>query len=156
MRKKSKRNRKQSYGKFYLIYPIAVFVIILDQLIKSLALKITESIVVIRGVLKFTLVKNTGATWGMLQGQGTLLLFMGIFILCLVFFFLKEFKDKPYVNIALGLLIGGTIGNIIDRLFRGFVIDFIDFGFWPVFNIADSCVFVSAFLLIFYFMYEKD
>lgn len=108
------------------------------------------------GIIRFTHVQNTGAAFGILHGQTLLLSALSttgiIIMLCYSFFLNKRF---PILNNrigagVLGLVLGGTAGNLIDRLRQGYVTDFIDVGPWPMFNIADSAVSVgiTAFALI--------
>lgn len=105
------------------------------------------------GFLRFTHVQNTGAAFGLSQGQPALLaVFASIGIAVLLFFVLFMHRRFPFLattsaRITLGLILGGTMGNLIDRLNYGYVTDFIDVGFWPAFNIADSSVVVGAIIL---------
>ncbi len=156
MRKKQRDQKRRDTGRYQYIFSVALVVFVLDQLTKHFASRIKESIPIIKGVFHLTLVKNTGATWGILQDQQVFLTLISVFIIMLVFFFLKEFEDKLSINTALAFLLGGTFGNLIDRLTKGYVIDFLDFRIWPVFNIADSFVFVGALFLIYYLFYEKN
>ena len=102
------------------------------------------------GFFRITHVHNTGAAFGMFQGHSfvlTIIALTGITVLlCCIFLF---YRRSPYIEsilgrVVLGLVLGGTVGNLIDRLRFGYVTDFIDFGFWPVFNIADSAVTIGV------------
>jgi signal peptidase II len=109
----------------------------------------------VTGWLHLTHVNNTGAAFGIFQGQSfplTLVGLLGICVLLLYAFFL--YRRLPFLNnklseVALGLILGGTIGNLIDRLRLGYVTDFIDFHFWPAFNVADSAIVVGAIMFIY-------
>lgn len=114
------------------ILTTAVLVIILDQLTKFL----------FKNYFSFT--KNYGAAFGFLQGYRLLFVAVAVIVVFLIF----KYKNKLN-NLALGLLLGGTIGNLIDRLVYGYVIDFINLGFWPSFNLADSFSVIAAFILIY-------
>jgi len=102
------------------------------------------------GFLRITHVHNTGAAFGLFQDQSlalTIVAFIGVTVLLLYTIFshrLLPFLNNMLGKSALGLVLGGTVGNLIDRLRSGYVTDFIDFGFWPVFNIADSAVTIGV------------
>ena len=102
------------------------------------------------GFFRITHIHNTGAAFGLFQGHSfalTIVTLVGIAVILL--FALLLYRHSPYLDnmlsrVALGLVLGGTVGNLIDRLRFGYVTDFIDFGFWPAFNIADSAVTVGV------------
>ena len=91
----------------------------------------------------FSVTKNYGAAFGLFQGYRWLFVIVAVIVVLLIF------KYRKLNNLALGLLLGGTIGNLIDRLVYGYVIDFIDLGFWPSFNLADSFSTIGVFLLLY-------
>ena len=99
---------------------------------------------------------NTGAAFGILSGQRTLLIGVTIVALVFIFVYYFQFRHSRWMRIALGFLLGGAVGNFIDRLYLGRVIDFLQFGieskhlFWPTFNVADVSVCIGAGMLIFY------
>ena len=139
---------------------VAFFIIVFDQLTKlwvTTNLSFNESIWE-TGFFRITIVHNTGAAFGIFQGSTLPLIvirFIGaIAILVVVFLYGKRVQALGglLAMIALGLLFGGTVGNLIDSLRLGYVVDFLDFNYWPTFNIADSSVVVSmiiiAYLLI--------
>ncbi len=105
------------------------------------------------GIFRFTNLQNTGAAFGLFQGQSLILSIIALFgiSLVLIYAFVLYRRFPVFIgklgHFALGLILGGTVGNVIDRLFRGYVTDFIDFTFWPAFNIADSAVTVSVIIL---------
>ena len=105
------------------------------------------------GFPRLTHITNTGAAFGLFQGQSfplTIVALVGVAALLLYAFFIYRrfpFLDNRLVWVSLGLVLGGTVGNLIDRLRLGYVTDFIDFGFWPAFNIADSAVVVGVIIL---------
>ncbi len=102
------------------------------------------------GFFQIALTTNTGAAFGILQEQNLLLI--GISIVAIAFFIIKykEIPQRPLAQTAAALVLGGIIGNLADRLFRGYVIDFLDFSFWPSFNIADSAITLGVIGLIWY------
>ena len=135
--------------KKYISWILVLLGIIIDQITKLLALNIVDSIEVIPGVLNFTLVKNEGAVFGFAQGSSYILLGISI-VICIVvlgaIIFLKSKDEK--VSPGFYLILSGGIGNIIDRMFRGFVVDFIDTPFIATFNVADSLIVIGVIWLI--------
>ena len=105
------------------------------------------------GFLRLTYVRNSGAAFGLFQDHSLLLIIVAIIgiatILFLVLFIYRrfDFVDTTPGRLSLGLILGGTVGNLIDRLGAGYVTDFIDVGIWPAFNAADSAVVIGASLL---------
>ncbi len=141
---------------------VSIITILIDQIIKYLIitnLKFTDSINVIKNFFRITYLQNTGAAWSILSGNVVLLVLITLIALVFIYIILK--KKKEYLKIeylCYGLLIGGIIGNLIDRIRYGFVIDYLDFNFgefnYPVFNLADICIVVSAIILIIISMKE--
>ena len=129
--------------KHYIIFITAFFIILFDQLTKV----IVEDMPFI--------VKNTGAVFGILTGQTDMLIWISFFVIGGIFFYYDKIPENKFVLLSVGLILGGTIGNLIDRIRLGYVIDFIDLKFWPSFNIADSAVSVGAVILIIYLMKNK-
>ncbi len=132
------------------MYPflIAGLVVIIDQITKAQAvanLKVGESHPIINKFFYLTLVQNTGAAFGLFKNQAAFFVVISIIAIIFIAFFLR--KNKTGLNLPLALILGGAIGNLIDRLRFGYVVDFLDFRVWPVFNFADSCISVGAFLL---------
>lgn len=142
---------------FYYLLAILLVItfIFLDQVTKNLIrgnFQIGESITVIPGILWITRVENSGVAFGLAQGMSLLLSIISLFILIMVLAFFVNIIKAPAGMIAISLVISGALGNLIDRMIIGTVTDYIDFGFWPVFNLADSCIVVGILLmLIIYF-----
>lgn len=108
-----------------------------------------HSLPIIKNIFHITLVENTGAAFGILQGKTNLLIYMGIVFILIFLFIVRREKDKgKLVYFSYGLILGGALSNIYDRIFRGFVIDYIDLRIWPVFNIADSCISIGIIILL--------
>ena len=106
----------------------------------------------VEGFMDLTFVENRGVAFGMFSGQRWfILLLTGIIAVGLIWFYVTMPKKKEYfpLRVSLVLVLSGAIGNIIDRLFRGYVVDFFEFTFfeWPVFNVADIYVVVGVILL---------
>jgi signal peptidase II len=136
---------------------IVLLVIAADQFTKYLIaanLEIGE-VVFDNWLFRIIYITNTGAAFGMLKGGLVFLIivdFIGIaVILCAVFFLRKRwpFLDHWSVRAGLALILAGTIGNLIDRMFIGHVTDFVDLRWWPVWNIADASVTVGVIILVY-------
>lgn len=129
----------------------------LDQVSKWLAIVCLtdgESVNVIRGVFRFTYVENRGAAFGMLSDHRWIFMLVScVAIVGLLIYLWKYAPNSKWVKAALSLVIGGGIGNMIDRIARNYVVDFLDFcafpNLWPwVFNLADAFVCVGAGILL--------
>jgi len=136
----------------FIIFSIAFLILFLDQLTKFLVkqnLQLNQSIPIIKNILHFTYITNTGSAFGLFKGFNLIFVLFSIIVILVIFYFLKKIKnDERLLQFSVGLLLGGTTGNLIDRIFYGAVIDFIDFRIWHVFNIADSTVTISVISLI--------
>lgn len=147
-------NRKREAGgssfivkekKAFVIGITALFVIILDQITKFIVSNnITKPVVLIKGIFQLVHVKNTGAGFGILKNQQILLIFVAVFVIGLIMFYYDKIPAKKSIWIFIGLVLGGTIGNLIDRIRLGYVVDFLDFMIWPSFNAADSAITIGA------------
>ncbi|CAG9611099.1 Lipoprotein signal peptidase [Bacillus rhizoplanae] len=139
-----------------IYYLIALFVIAIDQVSKWIIVKemdLGESIPIIDNVLYITSHRNTGAAWGILENRMWFFYVITvIFVIFIVIYMQKYAKTDKLLGISLGLILGGAIGNFIDRVFRKEVVDFIHtyiFSYnFPVFNIADSALCVGVMLII--------
>ena len=135
---------------------ISILCILIDQITKLIVttnINLNNSITIINNFFSLTYVKNYGAAWSILSGNRLLLIIIALISLFLIYnFFIKNKELKTLEIITYGLLIGGIIGNLIDRIIFGYVIDFFDFLIFnynfPVFNFADIFIVVSAGLLI--------
>ncbi len=134
----------------------AVIVVILDQITKQVFWRSFEfglSTDVIDGIFRITLVRNAGAAFGVFEGGR--IFFMVASVIAIVFLLYVGYRlpavDR-YKRLLLGLILGGAVGNLIDRVYAGEVIDFLEIGiaghWWPVFNVADIAVTVGAILLL--------
>ena len=153
------RKVKSRQGKWWSVtFPLtALLIIVADQLSKVWIrsnLALGDSVFEV-GFFRLTYVHNSGASFGLFQGQSfllTIIALVGVSALLLyAFFFHRMFPflgNRPG-KFALGLVLGGTVGNLVDRIYIGYVTDFIDFHFWPVFNIADSAILVGMIMLAF-------
>jgi signal peptidase II len=143
---------------------LAVFIVIIDQATKYLAiirLKDKQPISIINNFLQLKYVENRGAAFGILQNkQMPLIIFTFLILIGIIYYLYKNRKLTKISKISLWGIIGGSIGNLIDRIRLNFVVDFIDVNFWgyydfPVFNIADSFLVVFTILLSILVFTEK-
>ena len=144
------------------MYPIfiAAGVIALDQIMKTVLVKaLTEGpIIVIKNFFYLVYVENYGIAFGMFRNKTLFFIITQCIISVLIAFVVYKFHDKSiYVTICLSLILGGAIGNLIDRIRLGYVIDLFSFTiFPPVFNIADSAIVVGAILLSLILVFNKE
>ncbi|MEI8350513.1 MAG: signal peptidase II [Candidatus Omnitrophota bacterium] len=131
-------------------WAIAVFVFVTEFFIKNYLANIPAflSIPVINNILYITVVFNKGAAFSILTGQTTFLIYVGIVFIVLFFILMMRERKRSFIYYAsCGLILGGALSNLCDRIFLGYVIDYIDFKVWPVFNLADSCITIGTLLL---------
>jgi signal peptidase II len=154
-------NRRLRPG--WVIFGTAAIVILLDQLSKRWIegnLPIGESLVPFPSLVNFftiTHFTNTGAAFGLLQGQSILFVAIGIAVAVAIVIYMRYLpRDQFLVQLALGLQLGGALGNMIDRVRQGHVTDFIFFHFWPAFNIADMAIVTGVGLMALLLLMQKD
>lgn len=138
---------------------LAVLVFILDQASKAAALRYLSHgpAALLRGFLQLNLVINKGAAFGILSLFTKMIIVINAIVLAvLIFIIFSRAIGSPLLRIAIGLFVGGTAGNLLDRLRFGGVIDFIDFGWFPVFNIADTALSFGVALIILYVIKNKS
>jgi signal peptidase II len=141
----------------------------LDQLSKFLVqsgIALYENVVVIPGFFSLTHIHNRGAIFGIMSRNPSRLTTILLPVLSLValslvvYYFIKTPPSEKFMKISLTLILAGAVGNQIDRLVRGYVIDFLDVyvknWHWPTFNVADSCISIGAVLLILTFIFRRD
>ena len=136
-------------------YIIAVLVLIIDQVSKSLIeifFKLNESVVVIKDFFYITVAHNTGGAWSIFSDHSYLFIIASVIAILLLIKFMFGFKNNLRNNIAFACLFGGIFSNLADRIFLGYVRDFLDFkifGYdYPIFNIADVTIVVGVLLLV--------
>ena len=140
----SKKNIKPKI----IFWTILSLLVILDQVTKHILKNVNEDF----GFLAITFVKNTGISFGMFQGSNLIIIFVSIIFLGLIYYFKKEFEGN---EIFAMFIIAGIIGNLIDRIFLGYVIDFINLKWWPIFNLADSFLFIGVIGFVVKKLFEK-
>lgn len=145
----------------FLIYlAVSVLCVLLDLLTKHFAvkhLKGGEDIRILPHLINLTYVENRGAAWGMLADKRWVFMVISSIAIVLMIFIMYKFADQSKgFCIPLSLIVGGGIGNMIDRVFKGYVVDFLQFDFFksfPVFNVADSFITVSSFAVCIYLIF---
>jgi len=140
--------------KHILIFSIIAIVVFLDQLTKYFIKTAKPSFPIIKNIFHITYATNTGAGFGILKNGTWFIILISFILLALFIYYYKKLPKQKYVQTNIALIIGGVIGNLIDRLSYGYVIDFLDFRIWPIFNIADSAITIGAILLIIYYWKE--
>ena len=109
------------------------------------------------GFLRFTHARNTGAAFSLLQGHSNILSVVALFAVALLLWVYATTGARSWVlRVALGLQLGGALGNLLDRLMQGYVTDFLDVGPWPIFNVADSAISVGMVLMVWYFFSHRE
>ena len=145
------------------VFYIILLIIITDQLTKFIVLKnlqVGESLPIIKNVFHISLVCNKGIAFGLFSQAKTpafiWIFYISVIIIVFIFAFYKKFFHRgKSTQVFLSLILGGAIGNLIDRIRLGFVIDFLDFRIWPVFNIADSAITIGTVLLVLQILKHK-
>jgi len=129
------------------IFLYSIIIILIDQLTKVLIYKNlipAQSIPVINSIFYITLVLNKGGAFGIFANAAVMFILISIGVILFIVIFLLTKKSAYNINVALACILGGAVSNLIDRLRFGCVVDFLDFRIWPVFNIADSAITLSA------------
>lgn len=151
MREMQNQRRKRKLIFYFLIIVLLIF----DQMTKTFILsnyKEGTSYKIFGDILYITMVKNTGSAFGILQQNNNLHIFLTVVFLTVIGFFYKGFfigEKKTFLPlIGLSFIIGCSLGNLVDRVSLGYVVDFIDFKFWPVFNFADTGIVIGVILVL--------
>lgn len=148
----------------FLALTVAIIVIV-DQVTKAMILStmtLHQSIPVINGLFHLTYIRNPGAAFGLFADKGNdlrILFFVTVSVIAILFLIslYSKIPEKNFMGrLAIGMVLGGAIGNLIDRIRFGEVVDFLDFFIsshhWPAFNVADSCISTGVVLLMWYFL----
>lgn len=148
-----------------MVFILTFVIIVLDQISKYAAIKYLKHqkpIVIIDNFFQLIYVENRGAAFGILQGKRLLFLIITIVVILIISFYLIKYYNQmtSLTRISLAMLIGGAIGNFIDRARFGYVVDFISVKLinkydFPVFNIADICVVVSTIFIVYLVLFDK-
>lgn len=139
---------------------LAAVIVALDQLTKSwvranLPLHVSwNPISWLDPIVTLTHVQNTGAAFGMLPSLGGVFAVVAVVVVAMILLFYRRLaQGSLLLQVTFGLQLGGAVGNLIDRLARGYVTDFVDLRWWPVFNVADSALVIGTILLAIYALF---
>lgn len=137
---------------------IIVLIVLLDQLTKLLIISFFEKpVAVIKNVFYINYVSNTGAGFSLFHGlknSNEFLIFTTFIIIGIILINYDKIENKLYPFFA--MILGGAIGNLIDRMIFGAVIDFLDFKVFPIFNLADTAISIAGFFIVLHLLKEKD
>ena len=141
---------------YYFLIIIAV--VILDQIIKKAvvaAMALYESIPVIQDIFHITYIHNEGAAFSIMEGKLNILIMLplAMIVAAIIFMLVMRKKGHPLMLTSVALIAGGGIGNLVDRIALGYVVDYLDFRVFPIFNLADIAVCVGCGLLILYVLF---
>ena len=129
----------------------ASLVFVLDRIAKIAVasnMSYGQSIKILPNIFHFTFILNNGTAFGLFKGANAALAVLSVAVITLIIFYVLKNKTSGFVNsLALGLILGGALGNLFDRVRFGCVIDFLDFRVWPVFNVADSAITIGTVIL---------
>lgn len=144
----------------YISWLAALVVFFSDQVSKlhiSHRLSLNQSIPVIKGIFHISLVHNCGVAFGLFKNRNFFFIILSLIAVLYIlgYLFVNKRQNGLTKRIALGLILGGASGNLADRLRLGYIVDFLDFRVWPVFNIADSAITVGIVLLGYSILREK-
>jgi signal peptidase II len=141
---------------------LVLFVVLIDQVSKyyvQVHMKTGASIPVIKDVFHLTYVLNPGAAFGLFEHQTIFFVFVAVcMVVAAIYFYPRIPKQYQLLRLGTGLMVGGALGNVIDRIRTGYVVDFFDLRVWPVFNIADTAIVcgVSFIIITMVFLNKED
>lgn len=139
---------------------LSTLVIVIDQATKywiQSRMAYGESSPVIRDVFHITYILNPGAAFGILENKTWFFIAVALVLLAgVAYLYPRMPANQPMVKLGAGLLVGGAIGNLIDRVRIGYVIDFFDFRIWPIFNVADICIVCGVACLAYYLLMTPE
>ena len=145
----------KKYKYWLIIFLTVIVVVIIDLITKSIFEG--KEFTIINGFLSIYSISNPGGAWGILKDSTDFLIILSIFILFVLFWINIQLKEKTiFYSIGMGFIIGGAVGNLIDRLAFHQVRDFVKLDFltsFPIFNFADMCLSVGAVFIIIYFLF---
>ncbi len=162
MKMAGSKDKRYIYGMLIIVVPV---VVLLDQITKAIIshrLNLNQTIGVIAGFFNIVYIKNPGAAFGLFRGWGSMrdifLVIVTLLALIIIIYIYRKTTER-LLRFSLSLIAGGAIGNLIDRVRFGEVIDFLDFYIgkyhWPAFNIADSAITVGVFIAVVELYFKK-
>ena len=139
---------------------LAVVVVILDQWSKYYVqsqMSLGMSIPVIPEIFHLTYILNPGAAFGILENQRFFFVVIAVAMIATVVYLYPRLPSKPLLlRLGIGLMVGGAVGNVIDRIKTGYVVDFFDFRIWPIFNIADIAIVVGVSCIVYTLVFTEE
>lgn len=158
-----KSTKSKEIGGHLMYYFVSLLIILIDQLTKVLVInymEIGESIPLIDDILYLTSHRNPGAAWGILAGQMWFFYVITLIVIGVIVYYMRTYaKEQRFLGISLGLVLGGAIGNFIDRVLYQEVVDFVNVYIgsynYPIFNVADSALVVGVILIGFITLKEE-
>jgi signal peptidase II len=150
--------RKGGFSKAVILLLTALTILVADQLTKALVvanLAIGEKARLLGDLVQVWHAQNRGAAFSLFQGGTVFFLIVSVLSIGMVAYFQRSLRDRtPWLHVVLGIVLGGTLGNFIDRLRQGYVTDWLSIGVgdtrWPTFNVADSSVVIGIGILVIY------
>lgn len=136
-----------------LFYLLALIIVVIDQVTKAIivrSMSLSETIPLIEGVFHITSHRNRGAAFGILQDARLFFIVVTVIVVAAIIWYMPRLQQHKLSLTALSLILGGAVGNFIDRLLQGEVVDFLDFRLinFPIFNVADSAIVIGVVLLL--------
>lgn len=149
---------------WWILLLVGAVTLIIDQFTKQIVvhnLDFRETwvpIAALEGIFDFTYTRNTGAAFGIAQGLGNIFLVIAMIVTGIIIYYYRDLPDRTWpVRVAMGLMLGGALGNAVDRVRLGYVVDFFHVHGWPIFNVADSAISVGVALwLMLAWWYERQ
>ena len=145
-------------ARYSLLVGLALAVVALDQGVKGIVtatLKGGRIVELLGGAVRLDYTWNTGAAFGVFRSGGVFFALVAALVSAGILLYYRRIADSPViVRAALGLILGGAVGNLIDRVRLGYVVDLIDLRWWPVFNLADSAIVVGVGLLVVHALFQ--
>lgn len=141
--------------KYYLL---SFIIVLIDQVSKYLTqayVDLGQQIEWIPGLLSVTHIHNTGAAWSILEGQMWFFYIVTVIVVVMIIYYMQQMKDEPLLKTGLAFILGGALGNFIDRLLHQYVIDMIQLDFidFPIFNLADTALTIGVILLFIQYIF---
>jgi signal peptidase II len=150
------------FGEKIILPAVALLVLVADQTSKYLVLsnlnpgQSWNPVASLTRWVSITHVTNTGAAFGLFPDQSSLFVVIAVIVVAAIIFYYRHLPTGQWwIKVSLGLQLGGALGNLMDRLRMGYVVDFIDFKIWPVFNLADSAIVIGVAILAYYLLRDR-
>ena len=151
------------FGEKIILPTVALLILVADQISKYLILsnlnpgQSWNPVASLTSWASITHVTNTGAAFGLFPDRGSFFVVIAVIVVAAIIFYYRHLPaGQWWIKVSLGLQLGGALGNLLDRLRMGYVIDFIDFKIWPVFNLADSAIVIGVAILAYFLLQDRD